>query len=189
MFDAMVAAIREETIRTLYRVQVKAPPAKREQLAKPVDTPAPDGETPMTRSGKKIGRNDPCPCGSGKKYKNCAGKDNHDPILTNIKRCCPGAQSKACARRSTRRTASGVKSWKTNGERILERRGGGPTRSTAAPRRCKPSWRIFPASGPHDDLMTLIEMAGGAGTTALWTKSSPRRGRVRPIEAMQLRKC
>ncbi len=75
MFDAMVAAIREETIRTLYRVQVKAPPAKREQLAKPVDTPAPDGETPMTRSGKKIGRNDPCPCGSGKKYKNCCGKE------------------------------------------------------------------------------------------------------------------
>ena len=75
MFDAMVAAIREETVRTLYRVQVKAPPAKREQLAKPIDTPAADGDAPVKRAAKKVGRNDPCPCGSGKKYKNCCGKD------------------------------------------------------------------------------------------------------------------
>ena len=74
MFDAMVAAIREETVKTLFRVQVKAPPAKREQLAKPIDTPAQDGDTPQRRQSKKLGRNDPCPCGSGKKYKNCCGQ-------------------------------------------------------------------------------------------------------------------
>ncbi len=75
MFDAMVAEIREETVRTLYRVAVKAPPAKREQLAKPIDTPSEDGETTVKRTSKKIGRNDPCPCGSGKKYKNCCGRN------------------------------------------------------------------------------------------------------------------
>ena len=75
MFDAMVAEIREETVRTLYRVAVKAPPAKREQLAKPIDTPSEDGETTVKRTSRKIGRNDPCPCGSGKKYKNCCGRN------------------------------------------------------------------------------------------------------------------
>ena len=75
MFDAMVAEIREETVRTLYRVAVKAPPAKREQLAKPIETPSEDGEATVRRTTKKIGRNDPCPCGSGKKYKNCCGRN------------------------------------------------------------------------------------------------------------------
>ncbi len=75
MFDAMVAEIREETVRTLYRVAVKAPPAKREQLARPIDTPSEDGETTVKRTSRKIGRNDPCPCGSGKKYKNCCGRN------------------------------------------------------------------------------------------------------------------
>ena len=74
MFDVMVSAIRDETVRTLYRVQVKAPPMKREQLAKPVDTPSADGDAPARR-GRKVGRNDPCPCGSGKKYKNCCGRN------------------------------------------------------------------------------------------------------------------
>ncbi len=76
MFDAMVNAIREETIKMLFRVRVQAAPAKREQLAKPIDTPNPDGDAPTRRSGKKVGRNEPCPCGSGKKYKNCCGKEN-----------------------------------------------------------------------------------------------------------------
>ena len=75
MFDAMVSEIRDETIRMLFRVRVQAPPAKREQLAKPIEAANPDGDAPTRRSGKKIGRNDPCPCGSGKKYKNCCGKE------------------------------------------------------------------------------------------------------------------
>ena len=75
MFDAMVAEIREETVRTLYRVAVKAPPVKREQLVKPIDTPSEDGEATVRRTSRKIGRNDPCPCGSGKKYKNCCGRN------------------------------------------------------------------------------------------------------------------
>ena len=71
MFDAMVAEIRDETIRTVFRVQVKSQPVRREQLAKPIEGPGEGGDAPARRSGKKIGRNDPCPCGSGKKYKNC----------------------------------------------------------------------------------------------------------------------
>ena len=75
MFDAMVAAIREQTMRTLFRVQLRSAPVEREQLAKPIETAAPDGNKPTKKAEKKVGRNDPCPCGSGKKYKNCCGRD------------------------------------------------------------------------------------------------------------------
>ena len=74
MFDAMIAQIKEETINRLMRVQVKAAPMQREQLAKPIDTPNPDGDAPA-RKGRVVGRNDPCPCGSGKKFKACHGKN------------------------------------------------------------------------------------------------------------------
>lgn len=74
MFDAMVESIREETIRLLFTIQVNNGEApKRERVAEPAATPG-DGSTSGTKkAGKKIGRNDPCPCGSGKKYKNCCG--------------------------------------------------------------------------------------------------------------------
>ncbi|MGN0600546.1 MAG: preprotein translocase subunit SecA [Oscillospiraceae bacterium] len=74
MFDAMVESIREETIRLLFTIQVNNGEApKRERVAEPTQTSG-DGSLSATRkSGKKIGRNDPCPCGSGKKYKNCCG--------------------------------------------------------------------------------------------------------------------
>ncbi len=74
MFDAMVEEIREQTVSTLMRVQVSRAPMQREQLAKPIDTPSPEGGKSPARSAGKPGRNAPCPCGSGKKYKNCCGK-------------------------------------------------------------------------------------------------------------------
>ena len=78
MFDAMVNEIREEAVRNLMRVTVRRAPMERKQVAKPVD-PAGDGaNTPMRKSSKeKVGRNDPCPCGSGKKYKNCCGRNTN----------------------------------------------------------------------------------------------------------------
>ena len=75
MFDAMVAAIREQTARTMMRVSVRRAPLKREQLAKPSETPAGEGGRTVRRESRaQIGRNSPCPCGSGKKYKNCCGR-------------------------------------------------------------------------------------------------------------------
>ncbi len=77
MFDEMVQGIREMTIRSLYHVALTTGEApRREQLAKPIET-AGDGSLPRQpkRAEKAPGRNDPCPCGSGKKYKNCCGKD------------------------------------------------------------------------------------------------------------------
>ena len=74
MFDAMVAEIREQTIRFLLGAQIKLPSTvQREQLAVPIETASPEGNKPV-RKGSQPGRNDPCPCGSGKKYKNCCGK-------------------------------------------------------------------------------------------------------------------
>lgn len=73
MFDEMIASIREDTVRMLLTVKVRIEePPKPEQVLKPAPTaPA----TPVVKSGttKKVGRNDPCPCGSGKKYKKCCG--------------------------------------------------------------------------------------------------------------------
>ncbi len=75
MFDEMIAAIREETVRTVLTVPVRVQrPPQREQVMKP-DAPNAGAQTPYKNKGEKIGRNDPCPCGSGKKYKNCCGKD------------------------------------------------------------------------------------------------------------------
>jgi preprotein translocase subunit SecA len=79
MFDAMIATIREDTARMMLTVQIRTQEEpKREQVAKPTGAAgasdaAAAGHTPI-RKGKKPGRNDPCPCGSGKKYKKCCGR-------------------------------------------------------------------------------------------------------------------
>ncbi|HRX58700.1 MAG TPA: preprotein translocase subunit SecA [Eubacteriales bacterium] len=75
MFDAMVAEIREQTVRRLYQMQVTGGPLRRVQLAKPIEPKAEGSSATFSRGEKKVGRNDPCPCGSGKKYKNCCGKN------------------------------------------------------------------------------------------------------------------
>ncbi len=76
MFDAMVESIREETIRLLFTIQVNpnAEAPKREQVMKPSE-PGSDAAVEPRKVKDKVGRNDPCPCGSGKKYKKCCGMD------------------------------------------------------------------------------------------------------------------
>ena len=76
MFEAMNESIREETVRIMYHVQ-NPEKMERKQVAKEVKTVNPDSgvQEPIRRTEKKIGRNDPCPCGSGKKYKHCCGKN------------------------------------------------------------------------------------------------------------------
>ncbi len=75
MFDAMVDEIREQTVRRLFTMQVAGGPLRRVQLAKPIEPKGEGASTSFSRSEKKVGRNDLCPCGSGKKYKNCHGKN------------------------------------------------------------------------------------------------------------------
>ena len=75
MFQAMVTAIREETVRRIFRTQVRAAqPIQRQRVAKELSavgaSDSVQKKTPV-RSTKKAGPNDPCPCGSGKKYKKC----------------------------------------------------------------------------------------------------------------------
>ncbi len=74
MFEEMIGAIREETIKYLFHARIGAPP-EREQVAKPTNAGFAGEEMPKktVRKAEKIGRNDPCPCGSGKKYKKCCG--------------------------------------------------------------------------------------------------------------------
>ena len=63
-------------MRTLLRVSVRKAPMERVQLAKPSETPSEEGNRPARRDSRaQIGRNSPCPCGSGKKYKNCCGRE------------------------------------------------------------------------------------------------------------------
>lgn len=87
MFDAMISDIRTDVVKILLNVH-KKDQAQRTQVAKitkesiedTVKTNMGDGsgektkKAPVVLDGPKVGRNDPCPCGSGKKYKNCCGK-------------------------------------------------------------------------------------------------------------------
>ncbi len=79
MFDQMIASIREDTARLMLTVQIRQKEEpKREQVAKPTATSADGTDRPRTvrkTAAQKVGRNDPCPCGSGKKYKKCCGRD------------------------------------------------------------------------------------------------------------------
>ena len=74
MFDAMTDAIKEDTVRMIMHIKVEQK-IEREQVAKVTGTNKDDSTTkaPVTRKAAKIYPNDPCPCGSGKKYKNCHG--------------------------------------------------------------------------------------------------------------------
>ena len=75
MFEAMIQAIKEETIRRMFLVQLRpAQEVKREKVAKETGTTAAaksEVKRQPVRKEKKVGPNDPCPCGSGKKYKKC----------------------------------------------------------------------------------------------------------------------
>jgi len=81
MFQDMIARIQEETLSILFRIQL-AEPDELEDLHKPKEQnlifSGGEGEKPkkkpVKRSQKKVGRNEPCPCGSGKKYKKCCGR-------------------------------------------------------------------------------------------------------------------
>ena len=78
MFDAMIATIREDTARMILTVRLKTKEApKREAVAKETGTTASDtpAQKQPVKKGEKVGRNDPCPCGSGKKYKKCCGRN------------------------------------------------------------------------------------------------------------------
>ena len=79
MFDEMVHFIREDTVRRMYQARINIP-QQRKEVAEPKETnleqaKAAGGPSGPKRVQKQVGRNDPCPCGSGKKYKNCCGRD------------------------------------------------------------------------------------------------------------------
>ena len=80
MFDEMIASIREDTIRMLMTFRLKAQePVKREQVAKPSAAVHGESDGTVRRQPVRkehIGPNDPCPCGSGKKYKKCHGMNS-----------------------------------------------------------------------------------------------------------------
>jgi preprotein translocase subunit SecA len=82
LFSDMMTRINEETLGILYRIQIERPEEIRE-LQKPEeqelvfsggDSSEAPKKQPVKRSGQKVGRNAPCPCGSGKKYKKCCGR-------------------------------------------------------------------------------------------------------------------
>ena len=80
LFQEMISRIKEETLGILYRIQISEPqniadlqqPKEQKLVFSSGDEPA--KKNPVKRSEKKVGRNAPCPCGSGKKYKKCCGK-------------------------------------------------------------------------------------------------------------------
>ena len=86
MFEAMIQAIREETIRRMFLVQIRTnQEVKREKVAKETSTASEKGSVKPApvRKTKKIGPNDPCPCGSGKKYKKCCMRKDLDSEMNS----------------------------------------------------------------------------------------------------------
>ena len=81
MFNEMISSVKEEALEILFRIQI-AEPEKITDLRQPKEqqlifSGGDEAETkkgPVKRTQKKVGRNAPCPCGSGKKYKKCCGK-------------------------------------------------------------------------------------------------------------------
>ena len=80
LFQDMIGRVKEETLGILYRIQI-AEPEKIDEYSQPREQPMvfssggePQRKKPQKRSAKKTGRNAPCPCGSGKKFKKCCGK-------------------------------------------------------------------------------------------------------------------
>ena len=75
MFEAMTAGIQEDTVRLLMHVKIEEK-AEREEVAQVTGTNKDDslGKKPVQRAADKVYPNDPCPCGSGKKYKQCCGR-------------------------------------------------------------------------------------------------------------------
>ena len=76
MFNEMTAAIRQDTVKAMLHIRVEQK-VEREEVAKVTGTNKDDSSVkePVKRKSAKIGRNDPCPCGSGLKYKQCCGKN------------------------------------------------------------------------------------------------------------------
>ena len=82
MFQDMIYRVKEETLGILFRIQIAEPeklddfrqPKEQKLIFSGGDGAAPAKKKPTKRNGKKIGRNAPCPCGSGKKYKKCCGR-------------------------------------------------------------------------------------------------------------------
>ena len=85
MFDAMIDDIRDKTSRMILSVTIKTPEVKRVQLAKPLAEGFDNGGakarpkvTVVKKNAPEVGRNDLCPCGSGKKYKKCCGAPGNE---------------------------------------------------------------------------------------------------------------
>ena len=88
MFEEMISAIQDETVRRLYSVQVRQnQEVRRERVAKATsENVGGDGSAPKKQPKKvvKIGRNDPCPCGSGKKWKKCTCPEYHPDLKSSV---------------------------------------------------------------------------------------------------------
>ena len=92
MFDGMIAAITEETVRILFHIQVQQK-VEREPAAKITGTNRDTSavQTPKKREVRRIYPNDPCPCGSGKKFKQCHGKDLKPGDIIDFSKIRPAA--------------------------------------------------------------------------------------------------
>ena len=78
MFEAMVNGIKDEVVRRIFKVEIKRPEQLERKQTRQITTNGTAGDGTVKKQpvrAKKIVRNEPCPCGSGKKYKNCCGRD------------------------------------------------------------------------------------------------------------------
>jgi len=104
MYDDLVAAIRHDVARAIYHVDVWEAPQRRPMRAIRPQRRVPAGAQQASRRLKEVGRNDPCPCGSGKKYKNCCmRKDRAAAKGVSMAQATGGQSSKSKRKKRSRR--------------------------------------------------------------------------------------
>ncbi len=106
MYTALLDNIRENIVQNIYRVQVAPTPPSRRALRAAQESHRP-ASRPIKTAQDRVGRNDPCPCGSGKKYKHCHGRAGAEPLTASPASTTVAATSTRHAPVKDRRAAAG----------------------------------------------------------------------------------
>ena len=168
MFEEMISAIQDETVRRIFSARIKSEAeVKRERVAEGiVATTAGDGSVKkQPRKVQKIGRNDPCPCGSGKKYKQCCGRSLTQPADTRHMSGCRASGERAAIRHFLCCTAARKISSAADGKNkrgILFPKENTPFRHEGAPVRRLPPPAGRSAGGRHANKFASVRHTGGA---------------------------
>ena len=168
MFEEMISAIQDETVRRIFSARIKSEAeVKRERVAEGiVATTAGDGSVKkQPRKVQKIGRNDPCPCGSGKSISSAADGNGRSLLIRSIRAAAAPSGERAAIRHFLRCTAARKISSAADGKNkggILFPKENTPFRHEGAPVGSSPPPAGRSAGGRHANKFASVRHTGGA---------------------------